>query len=801
MKNLTRFFVSVLLVFGFLFNGLMPVKACGPFTVDPLFSFTKHGEYPLESFTNGKIGIVPNTYGRISLFVYYRQLNKSPLTGGEQKQVVEAIRHRIGPYTPDTDEAVSENNQNEAQNVPAYFVKWTTARTKVLPKTSEVTTEKQVPGNYNFYENCLADSFTTAAQTLEDRLTKFGVGEDTKEWLKGQDAVFSNCGGEGTVPENPAANFPEWLVKDRQYQIAAALFYSAKPAEARSTFEQIAADEKSVWNKAAKFVIARTYIRQASFIEVPDIADLEERKAKQQEVFAAQSELLQKAALQLRNILADNSMSDFYASAQKLLNLVKYRLDAAGRQNELAKILSAPGENSNIYNDLTDYIWLLDKPESDASQTGQEIDRKEAEAAGKEYSYDYKLKLRDLPAGDRENDLSDWLYTYQAADGFAHAYEKWKQTQSLHWFVAALTHTEQNAPQTSELLAEAAKIPRTSAGYATVRYQQVRLLLAADKRAEAKKLLDEVLADNFQNFSISTQNKFLAQRMILAENLTGFLKFAQRQAATFVWSDDWNEEGDDLHNDKDLQPWAKRVMFDEDATAFFNEKMPLSVLREAALSPQLPEHLKKFLVSAVWTRAFLLGNEPVEKEFTPLMSRYSKEFSPLFSKYAAAANPADKEAAALLVILNYPVIQPYIPVGYGRENSPPTTIDSTRGNWWCAESESSSEDTHYNHYEFNYPKSYPAFLTAEQTAASTREQNQIKTSGNSATFLARRAVEFANRNATHAQTPEILHLAVRSTRYGCQDDETLKYSKEAFTILHKRYPKSVWTGKTPYWFG
>ena len=802
MKNYVRSFVSIALVFAFLFNGLPSAKACGPFTVDPLFSFTKHGEYPLANYTNGKIGVVPNSYGRISLFVFYRQLINSPLTAGEQKQVVEAMRHRIGNHVSDNEAAQTENAPNQPSATPDFFTDWTNARAKILAAESKVTTDKKVPDDYNYYENCLGDAFNIAAKTLEARIVKFGVNENTKEWLNGQDAVFSNCGGEGKLPASIGANAPEWLMKDRQYQIAAALFYSAKFPEARENFTNIAADESSGWSKTAKFIIPRTLIRQASFVEAAENpANEEERKASELRTNAEKSKLLQQAATQLKDILADASMREFHDSARKILNLVKYRMDAAGRQKELAKILAESKENTNIYNDLTDYVRLLDKPQSDASQIGADLDQKEAEAAGRKYDYNYKLKLRDLPPNVRENDLTDWLYTYQAVDGFAHAYDKWKTTKNSHWLVNALSHADRNAAQTSELLSDAAKVPRNSAGYATVRYHQIRLLLEADKRAEAKKLLDEILANSFESYPISAQNKFLAQRMILSENLTEFLKFARRKAATFVWSDDANEEGDDLKSDKALQPWTKREMFDEDSVAFFNEKMPLSVLREAALNEQLPEHLKKFLVSAVWTRAFLLGNEAIEREFTPLMTRSAKEFAPLFSKYANAANPSDRESAALLVILNYPVIQPYIPSGFGRDNSPPDSIDRIRGNWWCAEDETGKDESSYNHYGFNYPQSYPNFLTATNTADAIREHKQIVASGNSATFLARRAVEFAGKNPNQPSTPEILHLAVRATRYGCTDAETLKYSKQAFTILHQKYPKSPWTAKTPYFFG
>lgn len=803
MKNYVRLFVSTVLIFGFLLNNLPTAQACGPFTVEPLFSFTKHGEYPLESYTNGKIGVVPNSYGRISLFVFYRQLNNMPLTSSEQKQVVEATRHRIGVHISENEAAQTDNNQpNQTAGEPDFYTNWTNARAKVLADKSAITTEKKVPNGYNFYENCLGDSFSTAAKTLEVRVAKYGINENTKEWLNGQDAVFSNCGGDGKIPAAVGANAPEWLLKDRQYQIAAALFYAAKFPEARENFTNIAADKNSDWSKTAKFLVPRTYIRQASFVEMAENpANDEQRKAQEQKIDAEKSVFLQKAATQLRDVLADASMNDFHNSAQKLLDLVKFRLDAAGRQKELAKTLSEPNENTNIYNDLTDYVWLLDKPQSDASQTGAELDQKEAEAAGRKYDYNYKLKLRDLPPNVRENDLTDWLYTYQAVDGFAHAYDKWKETKRFCWLVNALSHAARNAPQTSELLSDAAKIQKNSAGYATVRYHQIRLLLEADKRAEAKKTLDEVLANNFETYPISAQNKFLAQRMILSENLAEFLKYARRRAATFVWSDDANEEGDDLSSEKELQAWKTREMFDEDSTAFFNEKMPLSVLREAALNEQLPEYLKKFLVSAVWTRAFLLGNEPIEREFTPLMTRSAKEYATLFSKYANAANPSDREASALLVILNYPTIQPYVPVGFGRENSPPDTIDSIRGNWWCAEGEADKADSSYNHYEFNRPKSYPNFLTPTQNADALREHKAIIASGNSATFLARRAVEFAGKNPNQPNTPEILHLAVRATRYGCTDAETLKYSKQAFTILHQKYPKSPWTAKTPYFFG
>jgi hypothetical protein len=76
--------------------------------------------------------------------------------------------------------------------------------------------------------------------------------------------------------------------------------------------------------------------------------------------------------------------------------------------------------------------------------------------------------------------------------------------------------------------------------------------------------------------------------------LAEFLKFARRRAAISSGATTRTKRATICARDKDLQPWMKREMFDADSAAFFNERMPLSVLREAALNEQLPEHLKKF---------------------------------------------------------------------------------------------------------------------------------------------------------------------------------------------------------------
>jgi hypothetical protein len=729
--------------------------------VDPLFSFTRHADYPLNDYSRGKIGIVPGSYGRMSLFLFYRQLNNSPLSPKEQEQYLRALNERIGSHFSDSAEEEPEPPAPKNDAVE----QWKASRAKVFAGDVKLEKEKRFPDEYFYYTSCLDDAFRNAANTLEARISKHGINAEVKEWVNGQDAVFANCGEGGKMPEKTAENASEWLKKDREYQIGAALMYAGKDAEARVVFETIANDNNSVWKNTAKFVVARTYIRSASLLE-----DTEANKS-------PKAELLQKAEDQLKTVLADSSMKDFHASAKRLMGLVGFRAKPREQRRQLAENLAQSGENPNLYNDLVDYIWLLDKIEYDARETGIARENKEAEAAGKNYDYDYVLQRQDIPNAELGADLTDWLFTYQAEDGYEHAYQKWKESGKLHWLVAAITQVPKDSANVAELFHEADKIKAESPAFATVKYHQIDILRANQKFTEAGQKLSEVLP-HLNKFARSTQNDFTSQRMELAENLDDFLKFSQRRAATFVYSDDANEVGVDLKSEKELQVWKDRQMFDYDSAEIFNQKMPLAVLRQAALNPNLPNHLKKFLVIAVWTRAFVLGNTAIQKEFTPLMTKFAPEYK---------VSVATSESNSLLAIGRNPTIQIYVPTGMGRGETETTTIDSIRGNWWCVEKD--------NEYDS------PAFLTAAQKAESETEQKKIAGAGESATFLARRAVEFANRNMTNPSVPEILHLAVRSTRYGCRDSQTLQYSKAAFDILHKRFPKSEWTKKTPYYFG
>jgi hypothetical protein len=129
-------------------------------------------------------------------------------------------------------------------------------------------------------------------------------------------------------------------------------------------------------------------------------------------------------------------------------------------------------------------------------------------------------------------------------------------------------------------------------------------------------------------------------------------------------------------------------------------------------------------------------------------------------------------------------------------------MDSYRDNYWCAEPPPplggalGEDETGSSKAK---PVTPPEFLRASQTLA-TRQYAALQALGTAPNFLCKTAIEWTEKNPNDPRSPEALHLAVRSTRYGCTDKETGRWSKAAFDLLHRRYPNTKWANATKYWF-
>jgi hypothetical protein len=93
-----------------------------------------------------------------------------------------------------------------------------------------------------------------------------------------------------------------------------------------------------------------------------------------------------------------------------------------------------------------------------------------------------------------------------------------------------------------------------------------------------------------------------------------------------------------------------------------------------------------------------------------------------------------------------------------------------------------------------------AFLDEASRLQAAKEWDRLSSLPPAANYLGGEAIAYARTHPDDPRVPEALYRVVRATRYGCTDNSTGKFSKEAFDLLHGRYPKSPWTEKTPYWF-
>jgi len=406
---------------------------------------------------------------------------------------------------------------------------------------------------------------------------------------------------------------------------------------------------------------------------------------------------------------------------------------------------------------------------------------------------------RQVPASLRSDDLTDWIMTFEGdlATGEAHAIEKWQQTKALPWLVAALANAGGKQALLNELLAAAANVSPSSPAFPTVAFHSVRLLKEANRAAEARTMLDKILTSERQQLNASALNQFLSQRMMVAQNLNEFLQNAPRLPAGFSYNDDGRELPDEDSAPKASE--APKSLFDLDAANVFNKAMPVAVIKDAAGSKTLPANLRRDVAQAAFVRAAMLDDRETAIQAAASLETELPQVKEFLAAYQKATTPEARRFAGAFLTLKFPGLRPFVSAGVGRTTAV-DDVDSYRDNYWCTDpptpqNGSPSEDAQ------DKSKSVvaPDFLKTVQTLAA-RQYAALQAFGPGPNYLCRMSIEWAQKNPTDPRAPEALHLAVRSTRYGCTDNDTGRWSKAAFDLLHSRYPNTTWAKNTKYWF-
>jgi tetratricopeptide (TPR) repeat protein len=739
-----------------------PLVSCGPFFARAVFTYSVHPDFPLERFAAGDLGVLQPTYARSYLAVAYRYLIGTGFDAAEQKALVALWRDRlVSSLESDTD---------------AWPKVWLEARGSVpgVGPAPSINVFRQ-GDKFSTYVNCPTDAFKTAAGTLRRLQERLGVeSAAVREWVQAQDVVFAKCSDGANLTLRPATE-PE-LRADSAYQVAAAHFYSGNFDAAVEAFAAIAQDTASPWHSLAPYLVARALVRKATLQGGEGEVDMD---------------MLAQVETHIRQILDDRAQSATHPAARRLLQFVRFRSAPTQRLHELVQAVLTKDADTILQQDLADYTLLLDKYLGDQAEV-------------------QKPAATPLPAVVKDDVLSDWLVTFQRMDkeALTHALEQWESTAALPWLVAALAKIDASHAKAAQLVAAATNIQATSPAFASVAFHRARLLLQTGKKDEARQHLDMVLAPGSAAFPPSALNLLRALRMQVARDLEEFLTYAQRVPSGITYDEDGRELPTQLFGvtvadtTESLPASAILAHFDEDATHLMHQTWPVSLRKDAAMRPALPVHLRRDLALATWVEAVLLDQLPVVQELTPVVAEQIPELRPYLDAYLAATNNDAKKFAAVFLMLKYPGTRPYVDPGIGRL-TPLDKIDDFRNNWWCAQKAKEAEgERQQGTLVPLLPGGAAAgdFLTAAQKQAAQADSQKLHALETGPNYLVAQVLAWAKRTPDDPRMPEALHLAVRSTRYGCTNAKTTQFSKQAFQLLHKQYPKSPWAQQTKYWY-
>jgi hypothetical protein len=215
--------------------------------------------------------------------------------------------------------------------------------------------------------------------------------------------------------------------------------------------------------------------------------------------------------------------------------------------------------------------------------------------------------------------------------------------------------------------------------------------------------------------------------------------------------------------------------------------------------------LRRDLLQAAWLRAVLLGDNTTADELAPTVKAAIPELSPFLADFLTQTQPDAKQFSAIYAWLTFPGLEPVVDSGIGRETALGEQ-DIYRDNWWCRAASpkvpdgTSEEDKNKPQPLTTNSNGRPAFLAEAQRSTAAREQATLNALGAAPNYLCRQVIQWVTKNPADPRAPEALHRAVNTTRHGCTDKETGRWSKAAYDLLHRKYPNTSWAKKTKYWF-
>lgn len=596
--------IGILLVFAVVFSTL-PAPACGPFFEVPVFEPEDRPAAPSE-FLQERPGIILGTYRIPYLIAAWRVLS------GKSADP-ESAADNSAPDTP----------------FEGSLDKWLKARSAVSGNPPQpISANRKIPGeDFQYYANCPDGAFENAASTLGDRIKRFGVDHaGVRRWIQAQDVVFGNCSEGSAMVTPPEPGLEPLLAADRNYQTAAALFYSGEFQKARALWLEIAEETTSPWQKWGAYLAARCLIREAT------LGKPEESRP-----------LLVKAEQELKAITSNADDREVKQAAAGIADWVAAKLRPV---EQMAVYASRLEGSDHISSDLSNLLHLWRVLDNSTFR----------------------------PTG--ESELLDWLFAMRGQMESGEIIVRWRASTSSAWLLAAL-HGVKPDETPADLLQAAAAVEPGSPAFATAAWARVRL--EQKDPVALRNLVDSLLPDLRRSVPGVALNWFLRNRLAVARNFEEFVRFAPRLVAA--------ESYDGLERGSWPATEARpKVLLDRDGEVVINRFLPLARWREIIEGRRWTPHLRARLVRAGFVRALLSGDE---KNGLALAARLRSDIPSvreLVAGYENVPDAAARQFAGVWMLLKLPGLQPDIHEGFDRKPAI-GELDWFRDNWWCSTEE------------------------------------------------------------------------------------------------------------------
>jgi len=559
----------------------------------------------------------------------------------------------------------------------------------------------------------------------------------TARWIKAQDQVFSNCDGQA-APTVPEPPAPNW---------PPAVQRDRKYQIAAAYFYQLKFDRASASFSRIARDPASPWSSMADYLVVRTWL----RKATMMR-YGPEPALLRRAKDRLDQLIAGRFAhnASLRGASIGLRNRVMALLQPAERQRALAQTLLHPAAPQDM-DKLEDYLYRL------CVDTYRPVDT-----------------------------LHDWLCSSTAP----------ALPPKLELLTALWSDSEHVIGPS--VLQRAEAFPVDEPGWISIHYYLAQRLYAQGEQSRADRITERLLQSPL---SLADANRVRVLRADYARSPSEFINNALLTPTEIGYLDTERSPlypADQFANS--LQTGTIKMIVAHQVD-WLNTHTPLSVWMQLATQKhQNPGWLRRVRLSA-FMRAVLLKRDQAALELADLAAASAPLLAPELRKWHQAP-ASDRPFEFAWIALRFPGLSPFLYPGVGREFSI-DKLDKYRHNWWCRGTPANTS---------------PHFVSQDQLQQGDREFKHPGLAAQAGVQqIATRVFAFASRHHS-PRVAQALHLLVRATHYSMscpythQDTvngyprtsyDAFSYkaiSKAAFQQLHRDYPNSTWTKKTPYWY-